>query len=169
VLYAGLLDIFVSMLFTVFVVWVSYRVVHRLVFRRSVSDTGNLSAAILMGSILLSMGMLIQQAAEPVMNAYRLLITQEISYQVLFLRLLKVMFIYLGTALLCGILVVLTGVLLFTGLTREVNEWKAIRENNLAVALLTGIIIIVITMAVKNGLGLVFESWVPYPPTPRFY
>jgi uncharacterized membrane protein YjfL (UPF0719 family) len=170
VIYIGLLDIFISMIFTVFIIWVSYKIIQRLVFRKAAEEeTSNLSSGILVSSIILSMGLLIQQSAEPLINIYRLLSTQELSYQALFIQFLKTMLIYLGITLALGIVIVLVGVLLFTGLTRDVNEWKAIRENNIAVALITGVIIIVITLAIKDGLGLIFESWIPYPETPRFY
>jgi hypothetical protein len=169
ILFLGLTDVFISMLFTVFVVWVTYKILHKLVFRNVSEDQGNMSMAIFLSAILLSMGMLIQETADPIMNAFRLFLTQDLSYQAIFFKLLKVMGIYLSMALLFGFLVNAVGVLLFTTLTHNVNEWKAIRENNQSVALITAVIIIVLTMAVKDGMSLIFESWVPYPTTPRFY
>ncbi|MFN5458477.1 MAG: DUF350 domain-containing protein [Bacteroidota bacterium] len=157
------------MLFTVFVIWISYKIIHRLVFRNDTDNPGNLSISILISAILLSMGLLIEETATPIMNAFRLLLNQDLSYQAIFLKLLQVMGIYLGTALLFGFTSIIVGVILFTVLTRNVNEWKAIKENNLSVAIITAIMIIVLTLSVKNGLGLVFEAWVPYPATPRFY
>ncbi len=169
VLFLGLIEVFISMLFTVFVIWISYRIIHKLVFRNNMEDSGNLSEAILLSSIILSMGLLIQETANPVMNAFRLFMNQDLSYQSIFFKLLKVMAIYLGMALFFGFVVNFIGVLLFTSLTKNINEWKAIRENNISVALITAVIIIVLTLSIKDGLGLIFESWVPYPTTPRFY
>ena len=169
VLFLGLIEVFISMLFTVFVIWISYRIIHKLVFRNNMEDSGNLSEAILLSSIILSMGLLIQETANPVMNAFRLFMNQDLSYQSIFFKLLKVMAIYLGMALFFGFVVNFIGVFLFTSLTKNINEWKAIRENNISVALITAVIIIVLTLSIKDGLGLIFESWVPYPTTPRFY
>lgn len=115
------------------------------------------------------MGILIQETADPIMNVFRLLTTQDLSYQAIFFKLLKVMMIYLGMAVFFGFIVNAIGIFLFTILTRNVNEWKEIRENNISVALITAVMIIVLTLAIKDGLGLIFESWVPYPTTPRFY
>jgi len=167
VLFMGLIDIFISMLFTVFVIWISYKVIHKLISRND--NTKNVSVAIILSSVLLSMGILIQETADPIMNVLRLLTTQDLSYQAIFLKLLKVMMIYLGLAIFFGFLVNAIGILLFTLLTRNVNEWKEIKENNISVALITAVIIIVLTLAIKDGLGLIFESWIPYPTTPRFY
>lgn len=167
VLFMGLIDIFISMLFTVFVIWISYKVIHKLISRND--NTKNVSVAIILSSVLLSMGILIQETADPIMNVLRLLTTQDLSYQAIFLKLLKVMMIYLGLAIFFGFVVNAIGILLFTLLTRNVNEWKEIKENNISVALITAVIIIVLTLAIKDGLGLIFESWIPYPTTPRFY
>ena len=169
VLFMGLIDIFISMLFTVFVIWISYKIIHKLIFRNDNDNPKNVSVAILLSSILLSMGILIQETADPIMNVFRLLTTQDLSYQAIFFKLLKVMMIYLGMAIFFGFIVNAIGILLFTVLTRNVNEWKEIRENNISVALITAVMIIVLTLAIKDGLGLIFESWVPYPTTPRFY
>jgi hypothetical protein len=169
VLFLGLADVFISATFTVLIIWITYRIVHKLIFRNDQNDPGNIASAILLSSIIFSMGMLIEVASTPIMNAFRLFLTQDLSYQVIFLKLLQVMGIYMGTAVLFGLLVNGAGVILFTMLTRNINEWKAIRENNLSVALITGVIVIVLTLAVRNGLGLIFEAWIPYPTTPRFY
>jgi uncharacterized membrane protein YjfL (UPF0719 family) len=169
ILIMGVIEIFISMLFTVFIIWVSYRVLNKLVFRGSKEDAGNQSVAILLSSVLLSMGLLISETADPVMNAFRLLLAQDLSYQAIFLKLLRIMAIYMGLALFFGLLVNAAGIVLFTTLTQNINEWKAIRENNISVALVTAVIIIVLTLSIREGMGLVLESWVPYPKTPRFY
>jgi uncharacterized membrane protein YjfL (UPF0719 family) len=169
VLFAGLTHVFVSMLLTVLVIWISYKILQMIIFRKKTEEAGNMSEAILISGIILSMGMLIQQTAMPTMNAYRLLLTQDLSYQAIFLKLLRIIFIYTGIALFFGILVNIAGISLFTMLTKGINEWKAIRENNMSVALVTSVIIIVLTLAIREGMSLILESWVPYPSTPRFF
>jgi ABC-type multidrug transport system fused ATPase/permease subunit len=169
VLILGLADVFISMIFTVFIIWITYKIVRRLVFKSGDADAGNLSMAILFSSILLSMGLLIQETANPIMNAFRLFLSMDLSYQAIFFKLLKVMAIYLGMSIIFGFFVNTVGILLFTSLTRNINEWRAIRENNVSVAIITAVIIIVLTLAIKDGMSLIFESWVPYPTTPRFY
>lgn len=168
-LFLGLIDVFISMIFTVFVIWITYQVVQRIIFRNNTGEAGNASVAVLLSAIILCMGILIQESANPIMNAFRLFLNQDLSYQAIFLKMLKVMGIYLGMAVIFGFIINLIGILLFTSLTRNINEWQAIRENNISVAILTGVIIIVLTLAIKDGMSLIFESWVPYPTTPRFY
>jgi hypothetical protein len=31
------------------------------------------------------------------------------------------------------------------------------------------VLIIVLSLTMKHGVGMLFEAWVPYPDTPRFY
>ncbi len=49
------------------------------------------------------------------------------------------------------------------------DEWSEIRGKNVGVALLTGVLIIVLSLTMKHGVGMLFEACVPYPETPRFY
>jgi len=54
-------------------------------------------------------------------------------------------------------------------MTKNVNEFKEISKNNIAVSILTATIIISISLLVKESLYLLLESFVPYPDVPRFF
>ncbi|MEM6299434.1 MAG: DUF350 domain-containing protein, partial [Bacteroidota bacterium] len=48
------------------------------------------------------------------------------------------------------------------------DEFEEIRQNNIAIGILTGVIMIVISMFVKDSVIQLMESLVPYPEVPRF-
>ena len=57
---------------------------------------------------------------------------------------------------------------LFVLMTKNVDEFKEISKNNLAVSIITATILISISILIKDSLYLLLESFVPYPETPRF-
>ena len=53
-------------------------------------------------------------------------------------------------------------------MTKDVNEFHEIKENNIAVGLITAVIVISISILVKDSLYLLLESFVPYPEVRGF-
>tara|TARA_B110000003_G_C16517173_1_gene483498 strand:+ start:246 stop:410 length:165 start_codon:yes stop_codon:yes gene_type:complete len=54
-------------------------------------------------------------------------------------------------------------------MTKEINEFKEIGKNNVAVAIITATIIISMSILVKDSLYLMLETFVPYPEDPRIF
>jgi len=57
---------------------------------------------------------------------------------------------------------------LFTIMTKDLNEFEEIKNNNIAVSLITAAIVITISLMVKSSLFLMLEAFVPYPDMPTF-
>tara|TARA_B110000259_G_scaffold74077_1_gene87140 strand:- start:641 stop:805 length:165 start_codon:yes stop_codon:yes gene_type:complete len=53
-------------------------------------------------------------------------------------------------------------------MTKDVKEFEEIKNNNIAVSLITAAIVIAISLMVKPSLFLILESFVPYPDMPSF-
>ena len=51
-------------------------------------------------------------------------------------------------------------------MTKDVKEFEEIKNNNLAISLITAAIVISISIMVKPSLYLILESFVPYPDMP---
>ena len=54
-------------------------------------------------------------------------------------------------------------------MTKDIDEFKEIKDNNIAVALITSIIVISISIMIKSSLYLMLESFVPYPDIPTIF
>jgi uncharacterized membrane protein YjfL (UPF0719 family) len=65
--------------------------------------------------------------------------------------------------------VIFISIKLFTYMTTNIDEFKEIRKNNIAVAVLTATIVISISMLIKESLYLLLESFVPYPEIPNIF
>jgi uncharacterized membrane protein YjfL (UPF0719 family) len=58
---------------------------------------------------------------------------------------------------------------LFSILTRGVNEFQAIKENNISVAILVVATLLSITLIVKESIALLISSLIPYPEVSNFF
>ncbi len=52
----------------------------------------------------------------------------------------------------------------FMWLTKDLDELAEIKNNNIAVSLLLGIIIISIALLLQPGITTILDSLIPYPP-----
>ena len=75
---------------------------------------------------------------------------------------------FITTLLLVILLVHFISFTLFSLMTRGIKEINEIEKNNIAVSLIIGVVIIAISIMVKDSLYLLLESFVPYPDIPKF-
>ena len=66
-------------------------------------------------------------------------------------------------------IVIVISIRLFTYMTKNINEFEELKKNNIAVAILTAVIVISISLLVKESLYLLLETFVPYPEVPRIF
>ena len=53
-------------------------------------------------------------------------------------------------------------------MTKDVKEFEEIKKNNVAVSIITAVVIISISLLAKDSLYLILEAFVPYPEMPSF-
>ena len=53
-------------------------------------------------------------------------------------------------------------------MTKKINEFEEIKNNNIAVSIVTAIVIVSISILAKDSLYLILEAFVPYPDMPNF-
>ena len=54
-------------------------------------------------------------------------------------------------------------------MTKDIDEFKEIKNNNIAIAIITATLIISISLLLKESVYLLLESFVPYPEIPRIF
>ena len=59
--------------------------------------------------------------------------------------------------------------MLFSALTKKVNEFDEIKEGNVGVAIMVSVVIIVISLFCQGPFIYFLESMMPYPEIPGFY
>lgn len=163
----ALLQLALSVLIGVLVLFVTYRILQRIFARQYTIEPNNRAFAIFSGAILLSVGYIISAVIQPLLSTFRLLHQQ--SEKTMFLlgefALYLVFFILISAAI--ALLVNLIGTGLFTLFTKDVKEMEEISKDNISVAITVAVIIVVISLFVRDGVVFLLETLVPYPDVPQ--
>ena len=123
----------------------------------------------IMASILFSVAFLISDIKSPLLNSLNRLGNNPEYDGVLVLDGFKYLGLFLGVMLITIAIVIVISIRLFTYMTKNINEFEELKKNNIAVAILTAVIVISISLLVKESLYLLLETFVPYPEVPRIF
>ena len=168
VFYYGLLELGISILIGVLVLYISYRVIDKLIRRKYDIDINNTAYAIFCSAVLFSVAYLISGIKAPILNSVRMIQDQANYDGIILLDGLKYTGLFLVIIIIVITLVNFLSIFLFTLMTKNVKEFEEIKKNNIAVSIVTAVVIISISLLAKDSLYLILESFVPYPEMPSF-
>lgn len=167
--YYSLVEIGISIVFGVSLLYFTYRVINKLVKKKFDISSDNISFSIFTSSILFSVAYLISGIKSPILNSLKMLSNNPEYDGSLIIDGFKYSGLFLTVIIITISLVIFISVKLFTYMTKNINEFQEIKKNNLAVAILTATIIISISLLVKESLYLLLETFVPYPDVPKIF
>ncbi len=163
----SLLELGISLLLAIFVLHLSFLVIDKLIMKRYNIQKDNIAYAILAAAILFSVGNILEGTIDPITSTIRQL--QGVHDHIA--EIAGRAFLYIGVFLLISLLIALSinviSIKLYVYLT-HFDEFEEIGQNNIAIGILTGVIMIVISMFIKDAVIQLMESLVPYPEVPRF-
>ena len=162
----ALLEIVLSIVISVTVIFVSYKILKRLFFRNEDIRGDNLAFTIFTSGIVLSIGIILSEILPSITNVIRLTTTQTDSASVG--EIAKYSGLYLFIGFIIAVVINLSVFLLFSILTKGVDEFKAIKENNISVAILVVAILISITLIAKDSIAILISSIIPYPEVSNY-
>ncbi|NNJ82560.1 MAG: DUF350 domain-containing protein [Flavobacteriaceae bacterium] len=157
----AILEILISIGVTVAIVYVSFKILKFLFFKSTELSKNNMAFTIFTSGIILSIGLILSEILPSITNVIRLSTTQTesidtttiISYSGLYLAIGFVMAVFINGA----------AFLLFSLLTKGINEFREIQQNNVSVSILVVTILISITLIVKESIALLISALIPYP------
>jgi hypothetical protein len=169
VFYYSIIEIVISLFFGVLLLYLTYKVIDKLVRRKLEISLDNISFSIFASSILFSVAYLISGIKSPILNSLKMLGDNPEYEGSLILDGFKYSGLFLSLMIISICLVIFISIKLFTYMTANIDEFKEIQKNNIAVAILTATIVISISMLIKESLYLLLESFVPYPDIPNIF
>lgn len=121
----------------------------------------NTATATFQAGIVLATTVILSSTIGPGMNAFRFLTQGQfdimnIAWAIAF----NLFFILIG--LVMTILVIAAGIISFFTIT-HINEWEALKNNNIPVAILTASVVIGLAFLLKDFVGHFCEALIPYP------
>ena len=127
----------------------------------------NTSSGILIGSVLFSVGYFITSIVEPLITTFRMLLKNYAHIGMVIGIGCLYMLGYFILAFVFSFIVVVVSFFLFTLFTRDIDEITEIRENNIGIAIILAVVIVIMAIIVGNGFILLTESIIPFPALPK--
>ncbi len=162
----SLIEIVLSLLFSVIIILVTYKILKWLFFRDQDLRGDNLAFTIFTSGVILSIGIILSEILPSITNVIRLSTTQTETIDIA--NIIKYSGIYLLIGFLIAVIINASVFFLFSALTRGINEFKEIKNNNVSVAILVVAILISITIILKDSIALLISSLIPYPEVTNF-
>ncbi len=162
----SVLEIVIALILAVAIFFVSYKMLKRFFFKEQELKDNNMAFAVFCSGIFLSIGIILSELVPSITNVVRMAVVQasDISTgQIL---------TYVGLSLVIGfIIAVLINAavfMLFSALTKGIDEFAEIKNNNVSVALVVASILLAITLIVKNSIAVLISALVPFPEVSNF-
>ena len=162
----ALLEIILTITISVIVFYISYKILKLLFFKNEDLGGDNLAFSIFTSGILLSIGLILSEILPSISNVIRLSATQSEAIDAF--QIAKYSGLYLFIGFIIAIIINGSVFLLFSVLTKNINEFKEIQRNNIAVAILVVSILISITIIAKDSIALLISSLIPYPEVTNY-
>ncbi len=168
----ALVEIGFSLLIGMLILFISFSLITVFAKRKYGIGYYNTTFAILKACILFSVGFLMHSVIEPLNYAFRVIVSDGGSSGIgLLLSLAGAAGLYFIIGGLYSIIVVLISLKIFTWLTsffNKISESEEIKKDNLSIGIVTGAVVIVMALLLKNGLVLLLESMTYLPELTKF-
>ena len=161
----SLLELGLAILLGVMVLYGAYMILSQMVFKKYNIKKDNLAFAILASAVLFSVGNIMEGAIEPIADLIRQLTGAYDSLTTIAIQSIKYILMFLCIGVVLAFLINSISIKLFTTLT-HVNEFEEIAQNNVAPALITGAMAIMISIFAKGPAVQLMQAIIPYPELP---
>jgi uncharacterized membrane protein YjfL (UPF0719 family) len=161
----GLAELALSLLLAFLTTWFAFKRFSRLT--RDVEEmkelrANNTAVGILLGSTVLSIALVVRQAAYPMISSLETVVHKGLSFMGV-LKGIGVAAASITLSMIIALLAIWTAVRLFLRLTKEIDEMAEIRRNNVAVAIVLGCLIIVVGLFLGQGIQSLLAAMIPMP------
>ena len=125
-------------------------------------NSNNQAFGIFTAAILFSVGYIVSGVIQPLLSLFRILSTRDGSIMHLLLLFMGYGALYILMAYVMALFVCWLGMIMYDYIT-PIDEIAELKNNNLAVAMVVGSIIITLSLMTHDGVSLLIESFIPYP------
>jgi len=160
------IEILLSIVISVLILYISFKLLQRLFFKEVSIRENNLAFSTFAAGIILSIGIILSEIIPSITNIIRLSLTEE--HQISFGTIIQYSGLYLGIGFGFAVLINACVFLLFSALTKGINEFKDIQENNIATSIIVTATLLSITLIAKDSISLLISALIPYPDTSNF-
>lgn len=162
----ALIQIGICLILGVGLLFLTFSILHKRIIKKYKIEKDNVAFSIFTAGVLLSVTLLLKSVIHPTLAAFHAISGTGVSGVELYLEVTKYggLFVFIGVVLV--FIINTLSIVLFTSITRGLDEFKEISENNMAVGILTATIIVSVSILCQDGLEFLLETFIPYPEFP---
>ncbi|WP_028974980.1 DUF350 domain-containing protein [Spirochaeta cellobiosiphila] len=160
ILLSGIITVLIAIVLGVFILYFGFTVFGK--FNRNINEKeclldNNIAVAIVSGAMIFSIGYIFKSSLIPlVQSLFRIAFHPSSSYKTLLIQIIIIL-IQFGITLFISILSLWLGLKVFTALTRDIDEFEEIKNNNIAIAILMGVVIITLALFIEEGIDKLLQ------------
>lgn len=159
-------EIIIAIIISVVIIYVSYKILKRLFFKNVELHQNNMAFTIFTGGIIMSVGIILSEIIPSITNIIRLSLSTAEDLPVTTILLYAALYLCIG--FIVAVLINFAVFILFSSLTKGINEFKDIQQNNVGTAIIVVATLIAITLILKDSIALLISALIPYPETSNF-
>lgn len=166
VIVIGLIELILSLLLCVFILFLTFKFFHFI--NKKIDDikeikNNNYSVALYNASILFSVTWVAKSSIRGAISSLSLLLRDPNAVFTDVLKTGVVISIQIVISVIIAFAGVYIGLLLFTKLTKNIDEFTLIKNNNVSIAIIISTIIIIIALFIEPSVKTIVQGLVPYP------
>ncbi len=158
--YIAIFEIIATITISVAILYFSFKLLKYIFFRKNIFLMENTSFLVFSSGIILSVGIILSTILPSISSLTQIAITQNDSIPFGDVILYSTLYLFIG--FIMALLVNLSTFVLFSILTKSINEFEEIKNNNVPIAILLVSILIAMTLIIKNSIAILISTMVPY-------
>ena len=165
-LVSGVLQLVLSLAVGLVFIYVGFKFFHNRIKAINEIDElkkNNIAVAILNASIILSLVIMVKNAIEPAITVFSMTLRNPNATFISFLQMAGIMLVQIIVAGLIAYISIYLAINLYTYLTKDIDEIGEIKNNNIAVSIVLGIVIISISLLMQQGIKSILDALIPFP------
>jgi uncharacterized membrane protein YjfL (UPF0719 family) len=165
-LIAGILQLILSLLVGITFIYAGFKFFHKRIKQINEIEElkkNNIAVAILNASIILSLVIMVKNAIEPAITVFSLTLRNPDATINSFLQTALIMFIQIILAGLISYIAIYLAINLYTHLTKDIDEIAEIKNNNIAISIVLGVVIVAISFLMQQGIKSILDALIPFP------
>lgn len=159
-------QMFLALSFGLLTVFITLRIINQNILKVDFSDlvkNGNVALAIFEGVLIFCVLFLVEISILPSVDALRtMVITHQTFTFKMFMISLGYFFIFYAISLIFSYLLIISAFYVFIYATDRLDEIQEIKNNNIAVAILVGAVMLSVTLYIRPSLSNLVSSFVDY-------
>ncbi|MFC5048053.1 DUF350 domain-containing protein [Aquimarina hainanensis] len=160
------IEILLSIFVSVVIIFISFKILQKVFLKKVSLREDNIAFSIFTGGIILSIGLILSEIIPSITNIIRISLSGQ--DQVSITEIITYSGVYLFIGFVFAVLTNIAVFFLFSALTKGINEFKDIQQNNTSTALIVTATLLSITIIAKNSISLLISALIPYPETTNF-